>query len=137
MEAVIQSLLAGAPVFLLHVGVTLVMLVIGVVLYMWMTPYEDIKLIRDGNTAAGIALGGVILAMGIPLASTMRSSVNVWDIVFWGALTIVLQMIVFKVIDWVLKGLPRRIEEGEVGAAAMLTGAKLAVGAINAAAVAT
>jgi putative membrane protein len=137
VEAVIQSLLAGAPVFLLHIGVTLLMLIVGVVLYMWMTPYEDIKLVREGNAAAGIALGGLILAMAIPLASTLRSSVNVWDIVLWGALTIVLQMIVFKVMDWVLKGLPRRIEDGEVGAAVMLTGAKLAVGAINAAAVAT
>lgn len=135
MEAVWQSIVAGVPVLLLHVGVTIAMLVVGVLIYMWMTPYEDVKLVREGNTAAGIALGGVILGLGIPLASTLAHSVNVWDILMWGIVILIVQMAVFKVIDLVLKDLPKRIEAGEVGAAVVLTMSKLAVGAINAGAI--
>jgi putative membrane protein len=136
VAAVIDSFLAGAPVLLLHGGVTLLMLVLGVILYMWMTPYEDIKLIRDGNTAAGIALGGVILGMAIPLAITLKGSLNIWDIVIWGVFVIILQMAVFKIMDWILRGLPQRISDGEVGAAVFLACTKLAVGAISAGAIA-
>ncbi|MCY3829555.1 MAG: DUF350 domain-containing protein [Rhodospirillaceae bacterium] len=136
MDAVFQSILSGAPFLLLHAGVTIAMLVVGVTLYMWMTPYEDIAQIRAGNGAAGIALGGAILGMAIPLAITLRGSVNLWDIVLWGILIVILQMAVFKVVDLILKDLPKRIENGETGAAVLLSSAKISVGAINAAAIA-
>ncbi|MYJ71975.1 MAG: DUF350 domain-containing protein, partial [Rhodospirillaceae bacterium] len=85
---------------------------------------------------AGIALGGAILGMAIPLAITLRGSVNLWDIVLWGILIVILQMAVFKVVDLILKDLPKRIENGETGAAVLLSSAKISVGAINAAAIA-
>ena len=54
----------------------------------------------------------------------------------WGILIVILQMAVFKVIDLILKDLPKRIENGEIGAAVLLSCAKISVGAINAAAIA-
>ena len=70
MEAVWQSIVAGAPVLLLHVGIALAILIAGTILYVWMTPWEDLKLVREGNTAAGVALGGIILGLGIPIAAS-------------------------------------------------------------------
>jgi len=135
MEAVWQSVLTGVPVLILHLIVAIAMLVIGAVVYMWMTPYEDLKLVREGNPAAGIAMGGALVGLAVPLASAVAASVNVYDILIWGVITLIVQIGVFKVVDWILKGLPKRIENGEIGAACMLTGTKWAVAAINAAAV--
>jgi len=135
MEAVWQSVIAGAPVLLLHVAIALAILIIGTVLYVWMTPWEDLKLVREGNTAAGIALGGIILGLGIPVAACIPGAINHWDILFWGVITLILQMATFKVLDLILSGLPERIEAGEIGAAVVLSAAKLAVAAIVAAAV--
>lgn len=135
MEAVWQSIMTGVPVLMLHLVVAIAMLVIGAIVYMWITPYEDLKLVRSNNPAAGIALGGALVGLAVPLASAVASSVNVYDILMWGVVTLVVQICVFKVVDWVLKGLPKRIEDGEIGAACLLTGAKWAVAAINAAAV--
>ena len=135
IEAVIQSVLKGGPAFLLHIAVALSMLIVGVSAYIWITPWEDIKLVRQGNVAAGIALGGVMLGLGIPLAACLAASVNVWDILIWGTVTVIVQIVTFKVIDLLLAGIPKRIEEGEVGAAIVLTSAKLSVAAIVAAAV--
>ncbi|MDH3233627.1 MAG: DUF350 domain-containing protein [Alphaproteobacteria bacterium] len=135
MEAVWQSVVAGAPLLLLHVAIALAILIIGTVLYVWMTPWEDLKLVRQGNTAAGIALGGIILGLGIPVAACIPGAVNHWDILFWGVITLILQMVTFKVLDLILSGLPERIEAGEIGAAVVLSAAKLAVAAIVAAAV--
>ena len=48
--------------------------------------------------------------------------------------TIAVQLLVFKFIDWILHGLPQRIQEGEISAAVLLAGAKLASALIFAAA---
>jgi len=50
--------------------------------------------------------------------------------------TVAVQLLVFRLVDLVLHGLPKRIQEGEMAAAALLVGAKLATALIVAAAVA-
>ena len=135
MDAAIQSFLAGIPFLLSHFGVTVLMLVIGVFIYMWITSHDERVLIREGNTAAAISLAGAILGLAIPLAFCMASSVNVYDIVIWGMVTLVIQLATFWIIDGWLKDLSKRIEEGQVGTAILLVSVKLAVASINAAAV--
>ena len=135
IDAAIQSFLAGIPFLLSHFGVTVLMLVIGVFIYMWITSHDERALIREGNTAAAISLAGAILGLAIPLAFCMASSVNVYDIVIWGMVTLVIQLATFWIIDVWLKDLSKRIEEGQVGTAILLVSVKLAVASINAAAV--
>jgi putative membrane protein len=135
MDAAIQSFLAGIPFLLSHFGVTILMLLIGVFIYMWITSHDERALIREGNTAAAVSLAGAILGLAIPLAFCMANSVNVYDIVIWGILTLVIQLATFKIIDIWLRDLSKRIEDGEVGTAILLVSVKLAVASINAAAI--
>ena len=65
----------------------------------------------------------------------MAVSVSVLDILVWGGVTIFILLIVYRFIDFLLKDLPVRIENGEIGAAILLSAVKLAVAAITAAAV--
>ncbi len=126
---------SGFPLTLLHVGVALAILAAGAALYALVTPHREIQLIREGNAAAALSFGGVLVGIALPLAFALAASTSVLEIALWGATTIVLQLALFWVVDLVLRGLPRRIKEGEVAAAALLVGAKLAVAAILAAAV--
>jgi putative membrane protein len=135
MDAAIQSFLAGIPHLVAHFTVTTAMLVGGCLLYMRITPHDELKLIREGNLAAAISLGGAILGLAVPLAVCMASSVNLADIVIWGLVTLVIQIATFRVIDLWLKDLPSRIDDGQTSAAVLLASVKLAVAAINAAAV--
>jgi len=135
MDAVIDSFLAGFPVLMLHSSLTIAMLVAGTVIYVWITPWDELALIRSGNTAAAVSLGGAIMGLAIPLAFAMSVSVGVWDILIWGPVTLVLQVIAYRIADAVLKDLPTRIEAGEMPAAVLMVSIKLAVAAINAAAV--
>ena len=66
----------------------------------------------------------------------MATSVSVWDIVIWGIVTLLIQILAYRIGDALLKDLPSRIEAGEVGAAILVVSIKLAVAFINAAAVA-
>ena len=135
MEAVLESFMTGLPVLLLHSLVTLTMLAIGVTVYLWMTPYRELELIRDGNVAAAVSLGATIISLAMPLAFSMAVSVGVWDIVLWGLVTLVIVLVVYRVIDFLMKDLPRRIEVGELGPAILLAAVKLGVSIITAAAV--
>ena len=135
MEAVLESFMTGLPVLLLHYLVTLTMLAIGVTVYLWMTPYTELELIRDGNVAAAVSLGATIISLAMPLAFSMAVSVGVWDIVLWGLVTLVIVLVVYRVIDFLMKDLPRRIEVGELGPAILLAAVKLGVSIITAAAV--
>lgn len=136
MDAVIQSFLTGFPVLLLHFAVTLAMLAVGVTIYSLITPYHELRLIRNGNTAAAVSFAGAIVGLAIPLAICMASSVSVWDIAIWGVVTLLIQILAYRIGDALLKDLPTRIENGEMGAAILVVSIKLAVAFINAAAVA-
>tara|TARA_R110002072_G_scaffold18725_2_gene69809 strand:- start:480 stop:893 length:414 start_codon:yes stop_codon:yes gene_type:complete len=135
MQAVVDSFLSGFPVLMLHSSVTLAMLAIATVVYIRITPYDDIALIRDGNQAVAVSLSAAVLGLALPLAFCMATSVNVWDIVVWGAVTLFLQLVAYRVVDLLLRGLPQRIQNGEVSAATFLASVKLSVAAVNAAAV--
>ena len=92
---------------------------------------------RLAPIAAGDRWLGVvaILSLAIPLAFSMAVSVSVLDILVWGGVTVVILLVVYRIIDFLLKDLPARIENGEIGAAILLSSVKLAVAAITAAAV--
>ncbi len=135
MEAVLGSLTSGLPILVLHFTVTIIMLAVGVAVYAWMTPQKELELIREGNVAAAVSLSGAVLSMALPLAFCMAASINVFDIVVWGLVTLVIMLVAYRVADLILKGLTERITQGEVAPAIFLSAIKLAVAAVTAAAV--
>ena len=135
MDGAIQSFLSGIPFLLTHFGVTIVMLVVGAFIYIKITSHDEMALIRDGNNAAAVSLSGAILGLAIHLAFCMANSVNVYDIVIWGLVALVIQLVTFWIIDLWLRDLSQKIEDGQVGTAILLASVKLAVASINAAAI--
>ncbi|WOK35854.1 DUF350 domain-containing protein [Sphingomonas sp. C3-2] len=135
MEPVLQSLVSGLPILLLHLGVALSVFLLALFAYLWLTPHKEMALIREGNQAASISLGGAAIGLAIPLAYCLQSSINIWDLVVWGAVTLLIQIIAFRGVDLILHDLPKRIEHDERSAAIFLATVKIAVAMLNAAAV--
>ncbi len=133
--AELQAFMAGFPVLMAHVGVTVVMLMLGASLYAILTPWKEISLIRNGNSAAAVAFGGVLAGLAIPLAASLSASNSTIEIIIWGLATVIVQLLAFRMTDMVLAGLPDRIRDGEISAAVLLVAAKLSVALILAAAV--
>ena len=131
----LEAWATGFPITLLHVAVALVILTVGAALYALLTPYREIQLIREGNPAAALSFGGVLVGLALPLAFALAASTSVLEIGLWGGTSVILQLALFWLTDLVLVGLPQRIKEGEVAAAALLVAAKLAVAMLLAAAV--
>lgn len=132
----VQAFASGFPVTLAHFGTSILLLFVGATFYALLTPWKEIALIREGNAAASVSFGGMLLGLGIPLAASLSSSNSMLEIIVWGAATLVVQLLVFRIIDLILTGLPARIQEGEVSAAVLLVFAKLASAVILAAAMA-
>ena len=131
----IQAFATGFPITLLHFGVTLTILFAAAALYVMLTPHKEISLIREGNSAAAVSLAGVLVGLAIPLAVSLKASTTLIELALWGAAIVLVQLLIFRIVDLVLRGLPKRIQDGEMAAAAMLVGAKLATALILAAAV--
>ena len=133
-SAEVQAFASGFPIMVLHLVVTLLLLAAGATAYALMTPWKEIALIREGNPAAALAFAGVLLGLAIPLAISLSVSTSVRDIAIWGVATLVLQLLAFRVVDLLLTGLPQRIKEGQIAAAVVLVGAKLATAVVLSAA---
>jgi putative membrane protein len=131
----IQAFAIGFPITLLHAGVTVAMLFAAAAVYIMLTPHKEITLIREGNSAAALSLGGVLVGLAIPLAVSLKASTTLIELAIWGVSTVAVQLLIFRLVDLVLHGLPKRIQDGEVSAATMLVGAKLATALILGAAV--
>lgn len=130
----VQAFAAGFPILVLHLIVTFGLLAGAATIYAFMTPWREVALIRQGNSAAALGFAGVVVGLAIPLAVSLSVSNSVRDIAIWGVATVVIQLLAFRVVDILLTGLPQRIEKNEISAAFVLAGAKLSTALILAAA---
>ncbi len=103
-------------------------------IYQVITPHNEGALIRAGNSAAAVALGGAVLGYVIPLASALAHTDSLPEFVAWAALAGVIQIAAFwGVRRLVLPDVSKRIEAGEMSAALYLLTISLSVGILNAA----
>ena len=104
------------------------------IIYQWVTPYNEGKLIREGNVAAALALGGALVGYVLPLASALSNTGSLVEFAAWAALAGVLQIAAFTLVRVVvMKDVAARIEKGEIAAGVYLLSISLAVGVLNAA----
>jgi putative membrane protein len=68
----VQAFATGFPLTLLHAAITVALLLLGAGLYALLTPYKDLQLIREGNTAASISLGGMFIGLALPCRCRWR-----------------------------------------------------------------
>ena len=103
-------------------------------IYQWVTPYDEAKLIREGNVAAALALGGALVGYVLPLASALSNTVSLLEFCAWAALAGVIQIAAFTLVRILaMKDVSARIENGEIAAGVYLLSISLAVGVLNAA----
>ena len=104
------------------------------IIYQWVTPYDEGKLIREGNLAAALTLGGALVGYVLPLASALSHTVSLVEFCAWATLAGIIQIAVFTLIRMVvMRDLTARIERGETSAGVYMMSISLAVGALNAA----
>ena len=132
METVSTSI-AGLPLFLAYLGTAGVLTGIYIVVYMWVTPHAEIKLIRENNLAAAVAFAGSLIGFSLPLANTIAGSVSLVDCAIWGLIALVVQILIYFIARIPMPKMSARIEKGEMASGVWLGSASLAGGLLNAA----
>ena len=124
---------AGFDDFLVYLGVSLAYLAVFVSLYIRITPYREMQLIREGNMAASFALSGAILGFIVPLASAVQHSVSLIDMAIWGLIAMAVQIAAYVVVKLCIPSLTRDIPENKGAQGFFLGSLSLGVGLLNAA----
>ena len=133
MDGEIGAFVEAFPRFLIWTASAGAMLVVASTIYVLLTPWKELALVKGGNASAGLALAGAIAGLAIPIASTLASSVSLFDLLIWGVIALLFQLIVYRLVDILLRDIPQRIEQDQAGAAIVLIAAKISSALILAA----
>ena len=123
----------GIDDFLLYLAASLALLALFISIYIWITPYRELTLIREGNVAAAASFSGTVLGFSIPLAQAVAQTVNLAEMAMWGAVALGVQLLVFVVVRLIVPGIARDIPAGKLAPGLLLGALSLATGLLNAA----
>jgi putative membrane protein len=124
---------SGFDDFLVYFGIAAVLLISFIFIYIRITPYKELQLIREGNNAAAISLAGTIFGMVIPVAHAIEYSVGLIDMAIWAAIALVVQLLVFVVARVTLPEIARDIPAGKTASGIFLGTISVAAGVLSAA----
>ncbi|MCP3728952.1 DUF350 domain-containing protein [Sphingomonas sp. MG17] len=129
-----QIFLETLPHFLAYFGCAVGLAIGFLVLYVMITPHREFALIREGNAAAATQLTGTFLGFAIPVAVVIGNSVSIPDMLLWGAVAAIVQLVVFFVIArLVFRTISDRITEKCVASGIFVGGMGLGIGVLQAA----
>jgi putative membrane protein len=114
--------------FLMYVGVSLPLLVIGIFVFAKTTPYNDFKIMFDGDEledktkvaaakAVAFDLGGKMIGLSMVMASAVYHAVNLVDLAIWGGIAMVSLIIIYYIFELLTPGISIRkeIPNGNMG----------------------
>ena len=127
-DPVISNLPAFASFFVTAIVLMLVFLAI----YVWITPYNELALIRAGNEAAAISLGGAVIGFALPIAVSVAVSHNLYAMIGWGVVASVVQMLAFIAARLALPRLNESVPQGKLASGIFLASLAIGVGILNA-----
>ncbi len=125
--------LSGLYAFLGYFGTSCALLVLFCFIYLWVTPYHELRLVREGKCAPAVSFGGAVIGFVIPLASAIAHSLSFLDMFLWALVALVVQVLVFLVLRLSLTGLVHDIAEDRMGPAVIVAVFSSAAGILSAA----
>ncbi len=126
--------LSTLPAFAAYFGLGVLFLAVFCTVHVWLTPQREFALIRHGNVAAAISLGGAMLGFVAPMSSAIAHSVSLLDLALWGLVALIVQWLAHLSIRLLVHDLAAQIEADNRAVATFAATVALAVGFVNAAA---
>ena len=126
--------LATLPDFLSWFATAAVMAAVFMLIYVMVTPWHEIRLIRAGNAAAALSSTGTLTGYVLVLCSVMRHAVSRTDMLSWGIVALFVQLLALLGARLIVgPALRERMERGDLSAGIVVAGLSLAFGLLNAA----
>jgi putative membrane protein len=128
-----SNYLMDLPEFLAFFGVSLFLMIVFVAVYTNVTRHNEIKLIKENSVAAAVAFSGSMIGFALPLASAMIGSRTILEMIVWGGVALIVQIVVYLLVRLPMPRVSERIEKNEIAAGIWLGAAALTAGILNAA----
>ena len=125
--------LATLPNFLAYFAAAIALLAAFVAIYLYVTPYDEIRLIRNNNVAAAVSLSGAVLGFAMPIANVIAHSDTLLDLLVWSLIAGLVQLAAWLVARVALPTLKEDIAANRIAPAVFVAALSLTVGLINAA----
>ena len=119
--------------FLAYFGSGLLATAVFLTIYILITPYNEITLIKEKNAAAAIAFSGSLLGFSLAITGLIKHAVSLMDFYAWAGIAILIQLLAYFAVRVVFPKISQRITEGEVPAGIWLAASSVAAGMLNAA----
>jgi len=102
--------------------VIVVLQIIGMLVFSWMTPFNDLEQLSKGNTAVGLAFGGKFLGTAIILGVAAYTNSSLLHMGLWFLIGYACLILTYWVFDLVTPGvsLSEHLENGNVSVGILL-----------------
>lgn len=114
-----------------YFGGSVVMLVLFAIIYMAITPYDEIALIRKGSGAAALSFGGTMIGFSLPLAASAIYNTGFLPFVIWSVVAMLVQIAGYFVMVKVIGNVPEHIRLNNMAVGGLLGISGLVLGIIN------
>ncbi|TLY52237.1 MAG: DUF350 domain-containing protein, partial [Gammaproteobacteria bacterium] len=109
MHPQVMHSLSTLPNFLMYFAMALALTGLFLVVYLWITPHDELKLVRENKEAAAISFCGALLGFILPLATAIAQSDGMLDCLVWGLVALVIQSLTFLAVRLFMGHLSERI----------------------------
>lgn len=118
--------------YFIYFGISLGILVLYACLYMWITPYDELLLIRQGYGAAAVGFVGTMVGFSLTLAASAIYHTTVLVFVIWAAVGMAVQLLGYFAITRIIGNVQEHIEQNNMAVASVLALTGLVLGILNA-----
>jgi putative membrane protein len=129
----VQELFSGSAAFALSFAASFALLAVFASFYSLMTAHREMALIRGGNKAAALSLGGALVGFAIPVAKAVAQSESLSDLVVWAVVAFFAQLLAYLAAHALVPHLRRSIAHDHMASGILLAAIAVAIGILNAA----
>ena len=119
--------------YVLHLFTGLLMVGGFAAIYMWVTPFHELALIRQGMVAPALSLGGAVIGFSLTVASSILHNDHYLLFLMWCASGLSVQLVTYALLARAFPRLPGQLASNNVAAGASAGVVSLVVGIVNAA----
>jgi putative membrane protein len=97
----------------------------------FLTPFDEVLLIRQGNLAAALSLGGALIGFSITIGSALVHTADYREFFMWAFGAMVVQMLAYAVTTRLLNMSKDQIEANNAAFGGLLGAISISIGVIN------
>jgi putative membrane protein len=117
--------------YLIHLILAALLLGAFFAIYTRVTPYNEVLLIRQGNHAAALSLGGALIGFAFTVGSALLHTADYREFFAWAFGAMVVQILAYAVTTRLLKMSKDHIEANNSAFGTLLGAISISIGVIN------